>query len=156
MQVKIRPATEHDAPASVGLMAQLAEFGHNQVDPGVEDRFRTMLESPQYAIFVAEDDEGQVVGLLSISQRWTLWHAGPCALIEEVVVDEEARRQGIGHALMRAALDWARAQGCSEVGVSTEGDNVKAQAFYQRLGFESVAHLLEHELEEGGNRATSQ
>ena len=147
MQVKIRRATHDDARFAARLMAQLARFGHGQVDPGVEDRFRAMLESPQYAIFVAEDEAGHVVGLLSASQRWTLWHSGPCALIEELVVDESARRQGIGRALIQAALDWARAHGCSEVEISTEQDNLNAQAFYRRLGFESAALLLEYEMD---------
>ena len=146
MPTKVRPAAPTDASASVGLMAQLAESGHGQVDPGVEDRFRAMLELPQYFIFVAEDDAGQVVGLLSMSHRWTLWHTGPCALIEELVVEEGVRRQGIGSALIRAALEWARAQECSEVEISTDQDNVKAQALYQRMGFESVALLLEYEM----------
>jgi ribosomal protein S18 acetylase RimI-like enzyme len=117
------------------------------VDPGVEVRFRTMIEAPQHTIFVAEAGQGRVVGLLTMSQRWTLWHTGPCALIEELVVDEGARRQGIGRALIQAALDWAKAQGCSEVELSTEPDNLKAQAFYRRLGFESIALLLEYELD---------
>ena len=145
MQTQIRPAIANDAPAAVGLMAQLAEYGHGQVDSGVEDRFRAMLELPQHAIFVAEDDSGQVVGLLTISHRWTLWHAGPCALIEELVVDEGARGRGIGRALIQAALAWAETQGCSEVEVSTELDNTTAQAFYRRLGFTSEALLLEYE-----------
>jgi len=149
MQVKIRSATEQDAPAAARLMVQLAEQTRGDIDPGVEDRLRVMIELPhQYAIFVAEDEEGQVAGLLSASQRWTLWHASPCALIEELVVDEGARRQGMGRALIGAALDWARDQGCSEVEVSTDHDNTDARAFYQQLGFESEALLLEYELGE--------
>ena len=145
--MRIRPAASHDAPAAADLMAQLTEHAHGQADPGVEDRFRAMLDLPQYAIFVAEDETGQVVGLLTVSHRWTLWHAGPCALIEELVVDERARGRGVGRALVQAALDWARSQGCSEVEVSTEQENADAQNFYRRLGFEGVALLLEHELD---------
>jgi ribosomal protein S18 acetylase RimI-like enzyme len=104
-------------------------------------------DRPQYAILVAEKEGERVIGLLSASQRWTLWHAGPCALIEELVVDEDARRRGVGRALVEAAVEWARAQGCSEVEVSTDPDNASAQAFYQRLGFESEALLLEYELD---------
>lgn len=148
MQVKIRSATEQDAPAAARLMAQLAEHTRGHIDPGVEDRFRAMVELSQYAIFVAEDEDGQVIGLLSASQRWTLWHTGPCALIEELVVDEGARRQGTGRALIQAALGWARDQGCSEVEVSTDHDNLGARAFYRQLGFESEALLLEYELGE--------
>ena len=144
--MKIRPATSHDAPAAVGLMAQLNEFGPGQVDAGVEDRFRAMLDLPQYAIFVAQNEQDQIVGLLTASHRWTLWHRGPCAIIEELVVDETARGQGAGRALIQAAIDWAKAQDCSEVEVSAEMDNTAAQAFYRRLGFESEALLLEYEL----------
>jgi ribosomal protein S18 acetylase RimI-like enzyme len=147
MQAKIRYATEQDAPAAARLMAQLAEQTRGDIEPGVEDRLRVMIELPEYAIFVAEDDAGQVVGLLTASQRWTLWHAGPCALIEELVVEERARRQGVGRALIQAALDWAQAQGCSEVEVSTDRDNTNAQAFYRRLGFASESLLLEYELD---------
>lgn len=147
MQIKVRLATLADAEAAAGLMAQLARHAGGRVDAGVEERFETMLRRPQYAIFVAEDDEGRVISLLTASQRWTLWHAGPCALIEELVVDEPARRRGVGRALIQAALDWARTQGCSEVEVSTEPDNTAARAFYQRLGFESEALLLEYELD---------
>lgn len=147
MPTQIRPAIVSDAPAAVGLLAQLNEFGHGQVDAGVEDRFRAMLDLPQHAIFVAQDDRGQIVGLLTVSQRWTLWHTGPCALIEELVVDEGVRGQGVGRALIQAAIEWARAQACSEVEVSTEMDNTAAQAFYRRLGFESEALLLEIEFD---------
>ena len=146
MPTQIRSATVSDAPAAIGLMAQLNEFGHGQVDAGVEDRFRAMLNLPQYAIFVAQDEQGKIVGLLTASHRWTLWHMGPCAIIEELVVDEAARGQGAGRALIQAALEWAKAQACSEVEVSTEMDNSAAQAFYRRLGFESEALLLEYEL----------
>ena len=146
MPTQIRPATASDAPAAIGLMAQLNEFAHGQIDAGVEDRFRTMLNLPQYAIFVAEDDHGKIVGLLTASSRWTLWHMGPCAIIEELVVDEAARGQGAGRALIHAAIEWAKAQACSEIEVSTGMDNTAAQAFYRRLGFESEALLLEYEL----------
>ena len=146
MPTQIRSAAVGDAPAAIGLMAQLNEFAQGRIDAGVEDRFRAMLDLPQYAIFVAQDEQGKIVGLLTASQRWTLWHMGPCAIIEELVVDEAARGQGAGRALIQAAIEWAKAQDCSEVEVSTGMDNTAAQAFYRRLGFESEALLLEYEL----------
>ncbi len=148
MKVEVRPANKYDAPAAVGLMDQLAEYSEGSVDRGLVDRFLVVLELPQSAIFVAEGHKGQVVGLMTVSQRWTLWHAGPCALIEELVVDKQARGQHIGRALIQAAFDWARARGCSEVEVSTELDNADAQAFYRRVGFDRAALVLEYKLEE--------
>jgi ribosomal protein S18 acetylase RimI-like enzyme len=147
MQTTIRQGRPDDAVAVAGLLIQLGEVGHGQPDPRVEDRFRSMLESPDYLLLVAENEGGQVIGLLDASQRWTLWHAGPCVLIEELVVDREARRQGVGRALIEAAIDWARAQGCSEIGLGTETYNLSAQAFYRKLGFDSVSLLLEYEMD---------
>jgi ribosomal protein S18 acetylase RimI-like enzyme len=145
--MNVRRATKDDAPAAVGLMRQLAEHAHGEVDAGIEDRFGVMLNLPQYALFVAEDDAGRVVGLLTVSRRWTLWHKGPCALIEELVVDRDARGQGVGRTLIQTAIEWAAAEGCSEIEVSTDEDNADAQAFYRRLGFDSVALLLEYEMD---------
>jgi ribosomal protein S18 acetylase RimI-like enzyme len=147
MQTTVRQGRTTDAAATARLMLQLSEAGHGQPDSRVEERFRNMLESPDYLLLVAENEQGQVIGLLDASQRWTLWHRGPCALIEELVVDRKARRQGVGRALIEAAIDWARAQGCSEVEISTDTDNLPAQAFYRKLGFESVALLLEYEMD---------
>ncbi len=146
MPTQIRPAIIDDALAVIGLMTQLNEVVHGQIDAGMEGRFRTMLNLPQYAIFVAQDEQGQIVGLLTASARWTLWHKGPCAIIEELVVDEAARGQGAGRALIQAAIEWAKAQACSEVEVSTGMDNTAAQALYRQLGFDDEALLLEYEL----------
>ena len=154
MQTKIRLARPEDAEAAAGLMAQLAEFGHNPVAAGVGDRFRRMVAAPNQAIFVAEDGNGHAVGLLSITRRTTLWHES--ALIEELVVDHDARGQGAGRALIQAALDWARAAGCAELEVGAVPHNADALAFYRRLGFESIAILLEHEFDEGGRKGAGE
>ena len=61
-------------------------------------------------------------------------------------MDEAARGQGVGRALVQAAIEWAKAQACSEVEVSTGLDNTAAQALYRQLGFDDEALLLECEL----------
>ena len=69
MPTQIRPAIMYDAPAVVGLLAQLNEVVHGQIDAGVEERLRAMLALPEYAIFVAQDEQGKIVGLLTASHR---------------------------------------------------------------------------------------
>jgi ribosomal protein S18 acetylase RimI-like enzyme len=147
MQIKIRRATPPDAEAVGDLMAQLAERASGTVADGVADRFSTILVQPNQAVFVAENEHGQLVGLLSIGHQLTLWHAGPSALVQELVVDRATRRKGVGRALILAAIQWARQAGCSEIGVSTEQDNLAAQVFYQRVGFTDISLLLEHHFE---------
>lgn len=142
--MRIRPARAQDAPHVVRLMRQLEAFTHGKVGPGVEGRFKFMLTLTHYNVCVAEEDN-QVIGLITASVRPTLWHAGPVALIDELIVDEAARGRGVGKALIDAIVTWARKRGASEIEVSTEKDNVAAQAFYLRHGFEHESVLLEME-----------
>jgi len=152
MQARIRPANESDADAAAVLMAQLSEHCRGAAASSVADRFRAILILPNQAVFVAEDDTGQVMGLLLISHRPTLWHSGPSALIEDIVVDERARGQGVGRALIQAGFSWAKSHGCSEIEVTTEEENTASQAFFERLDFESTGVLLEHEFDKGRER----
>lgn len=142
--MQIRPAQPEDAPHAVRLMKQLEAFAHGQVGPGVEGRFKYMLTLTHFNVCIAED-EGQVIGLITASVRPMLWHAGPVALIDELIVDQTARGRGVGKALINTIVDWARKRGASEIEVSTEKDNGDAQAFYRRHGFDHESVLLEME-----------
>lgn len=142
--MEIRQAKAADTPDVARLMKQLETFAHGEVGPGVEGRFKFMLTLSNFNVCVAEEDE-QVIGLITASLRPTLWHAGPVALIDELIVDQTARGQGVGKALIDAIVVWARKRGASEIEVSTEQDNEAAQAYYLRHGFEHESVLLEME-----------
>ncbi|URW76158.1 GNAT family acetyltransferase [Sphingomonas donggukensis] len=53
-----------------------------------------------------------------------------------LAVAPDARRGGVGRALMAAAEDWLRARGCVKIQLMVRGDNVAAAAFYESLGLE--------------------
>ena len=142
--MEIRQAKAEDTADVVRLMKQLEEFAHGKVGLGVEGRFKFMLTLSNFNVWVAEDDD-QVIGLITASLRPTLWHAGPVALIDELIVDHAARGQGVGKALIDAIVTWAQKRGASEIEVSTEKDNEPAQAYYLRHGFEHESVLLEME-----------
>lgn len=144
--MNVRRARAEDARYAAGLMQQLEGSAHGEVAAGLENRFQEMLDLEHHALWVAEH-QGRIVGLITANLRPTLWHAGPSALIDELVVDETARGLGVGRALIEVVVDWARSHSASEVEVSTERDNEAAQAFYRRCGFESEAVLLEMEFD---------
>jgi len=52
----------------------------------------------------------------------------------ELGVDEPARRQGVGSALVRALAGLARERGCHGMWTGTDSDNVAARATYARTG----------------------
>ena len=84
-------------------------------------------------LFVARDGD-RVVGSLTLA----LYRipTGLKAWIEDVVVDESVRGQGVGEALNRAALDEARRRGAKNVSLTSRPSREAANRLYQRLGFE--------------------
>jgi ribosomal protein S18 acetylase RimI-like enzyme len=77
--------------------------------------------------FVAQDDEGSRVGLLTFDVQG--------AVLEVVTIDALREREGIGTALMLAAIERAHAAAISTVRVMTTNDNQPAIALYRHLGF---------------------
>jgi GNAT superfamily N-acetyltransferase len=56
------------------------------------------------------------------------------AVLSDLRIVPEARGQGVGAALFRAAEEWARARGCTELKIETQNINVPACRFYARQG----------------------
>ena len=63
---------------------------------------------------------------------------GTVGFVEGWFVDGAFRKQGIGAALMRAAEDWSRKQGCREIASDTWIDDEMSIDAHQALGFEVV------------------
>ncbi len=93
-----------------------------------------MVASPATVVLVARDDEGEIVGTLTL----VLFRipTGVRAWVEDVVVDQDARGSGVGEALTRAALERAGAAGARSVDLTSRPSREAANRLYRRLGFE--------------------
>jgi aminoglycoside 6'-N-acetyltransferase I len=93
------------------------------------------------AIFVAQGDDGNLLGFVEVGLRS---HADGCApahpvgFIEGWFVREEYRKQGIGRDLMLAAEEWTRTQRCREIASDALIDSRPSLDAHQALGFEIV------------------
>jgi aminoglycoside 6'-N-acetyltransferase I len=91
-------------------------------------------------VLVAEAG-GEVVGFIEVGLRS---HADGCdgrhpvGFVEGWFVAPEHRGNGVGRALMRAAEDWARSQGCREMASDTWLESEPSQRAHLALGFEVV------------------
>lgn len=133
----IRDATVDDAHSIVRLIRQLGE------DADVtEDYVLHYLSGTDRRILLAQRGDS-VQGLLSYSVRADLFHAGNSVLIEELVVDEECRGEGVGSALMSALLDALHDLNCREVCLAVMPENEGAIRFYKRHGLTEEALFLE-------------
>jgi RimJ/RimL family protein N-acetyltransferase len=110
---------------------------------GDERRFlKALRRYPHAAVFVAERDDGTLVGRLSIGRdpHPASTHVADVGLM----VAQDARRQGVGTALMRAAVDWARGAGVHKLELHVFPWNEAAIALYEAFGFEREGFRKRH------------
>ncbi len=101
----VRPCEEKDLPDVVGLITQLADVSSIEKEFQVaafRKIFQKMAALPDvYANYVYESD-GKVAGFISVVFYMTFFHRVGTAQVNELVVDDHYRGQGIGQALMQA------------------------------------------------------
>jgi len=95
--------------------------------------------SARNTVLVAEYD-GVLVGFVELSLRAYAegCETSPVAYLEGWFVSNDVRGAGIGRALLRAAEEWARAQGCSEFASDAEADNVASAEAHRACGFDDA------------------
>jgi molybdopterin synthase catalytic subunit/predicted N-acetyltransferase YhbS len=88
-------------------------------------------------VFVADRGDGRLGGFVDASLRPMAdgCRTSPVGYLEGWYVDEDARRQGVGGALVRAAEEWARARGCTEMASDCLGWNHVSFTAHQHLGY---------------------
>jgi GNAT superfamily N-acetyltransferase len=142
----VRVATESDIPRILELYRQLVITTapvELEQKPSLKDYrqvFARISAVPGLELLVAER-EGEVVGSLVLFIAPNLSHGGlPWALVEDVIVDQKYRRQGVGKLLMDYAIARAREAGCYRIGLSSDKSRQEAHQFYRALGFKTSAH----------------
>lgn len=98
--------------------------------------FQEMINSSLVHIFVAEENR-IIIGVVSVYLLPRLELAGYYAVVEDVFVKESERRKGIGTKLFEEAIAFMKEKDVKYVTLNTGADNIKAQEFYKRLGFEN-------------------
>jgi GNAT superfamily N-acetyltransferase len=144
--ITVRPARlPDDKPAILtfiwGLQRYEAGFEYDRrLDPAYgEDQFAAMMEEAEKGtIFVAEA-AGQLVGWVVVieaeSPAYVIEEERRVAQICELFVDEAARGQGAGKALLAACEDWGRSKGHKIIRIGHLAGNDLAAGIYDRAGY---------------------
>jgi ribosomal protein S18 acetylase RimI-like enzyme len=96
-------------------------------------RLRGAIERGELEVLAART-EGHVVGVAVLAYRLSVSAAGPFASIEDLYVKPDARRRGVGRALLEALGRSCAAGGVSYLEAQVEDE--EAAAFYGALGYE--------------------
>ncbi len=122
----IRPATAADLSALMALERSSPTAAHWSLA-----QYEAILNAPfatDRLIFVAEN-QGRLHGFLVARTAAEEWE------IENVVVAEEARRQGLGHHLVQSLINKAQQQETRAIFLEVRESNHAARALYQNCGF---------------------
>ena len=142
MSFVVRPADAGDAEALVRLAEAVSAEPEGWLisadgewrSVGDERRYlKAVRRYPHAAVYVAERDDGTIVGRLSLARDTHPASAHVADL--GLMVAADARRQGVGRALLEAAVDWAAGAGVRKLELHVFPWNEPAIALYEGFGF---------------------
>jgi ribosomal protein S18 acetylase RimI-like enzyme len=107
----------------------------NDPTPGAArlgDRVRELLANGEITVLLGGAGPD---GLAVLRFRPAIWTEALECYLAELYVVPERRRRGLGRALVRAAIECARARGADRMDLGTGENDVAARALYESLGF---------------------
>jgi len=138
----MRPPREHavrrgelaDAQAIGRLLHDFnTEFGEPTPGPrALAERVVQLLADGQTTVLLGGAGPD---GLAMLRFRPAIWTPGLECYLAELYVVPDRRGQGLGRALMEAAIEQARREGADHMDLGTGDDDVAARALYESLGF---------------------
>jgi GNAT superfamily N-acetyltransferase len=121
------------AADAVRIAALSTQLGYPLSTHAMARRIRVSARRKDHRLFLAELN-GVIVGWLEIFRPLSVLNAGK-AEIGALVVDDNARRLGVGSALMKAGHEWAQRMKCPFIYLRSNVVRKEAHAFYRRTGY---------------------
>jgi ribosomal protein S18 acetylase RimI-like enzyme len=133
--MEIRPARREDEPALLAL--DRATMSPDVTPASPDDprpEFWRSDQEPEDTL-VAEVD-GALAGYVKLGHPTSLKSSRHVITVRGLAVDPDNQGQGIGRALMEAAIEEAKRRGARRLTLRVLGPNARAKALYESLGFE--------------------
>jgi len=125
-------AVAEATPEVHAALARLLPQLNSQLPIPTMERLQAIVADPAVTLLLARDSE-EILGTTTVIVYTTpFWIK---ARLDEVVVDESARGQGVGAALVKASLDIAREKGAQVVELQSGVQREAANRLYPRMGF---------------------
>lgn len=154
MSFCIRKGQKEDAQAIHNLIVELAVFEKEPeaVEITAEDLIKDgFSENPRFKIFVAEEDNNNIIGMALFYERYSTWK-GKTIHLEDLIVSQEKRGIGAGKELYKSVMKYAFDNGYKRVAWEVLDWNTNAIEFYEKTGAKvlrdwDVAQMNEQNLE---------
>lgn len=133
MKINIRKSRKEDMPQVLALIRELALFekAPNEVTNTVEDMIHDGFgEQPVFRCLVAET-ENKIVGMAIYYTKYSTWK-GKGIYLEDIIVTEAFRGNGIGKMLFAAVLTECKNAGANQLAWQVLDWNEPAISFYKK------------------------
>lgn len=132
----IKQITIQEIDCVVNLFNQYRIFYKQPSDIALAEQFIAQrLSNNESVIFVAFNHNVQPVGFTQLYPTYSSMRVSKNWILNDLYVEADQRKQGIGAALIKTAMDFALNDGASYLALSTAVDNYTAQALYEAIGF---------------------
>jgi len=160
MNINIRTAVPEDCYRIRPLQDEIAQLHYSvrfdlfKPEPRyfTEESLAARLSDPKHAVYIAETDDGQVVGYVF---AWVIsyedhpvYRDHNCFYIDDICILSSHRRNRIGRMLFDRCTRRAREMGCTRVELGVWAFNKNAIDFYKSCGMSEKIIRMEYRLEE--------
>ena len=140
---RIETTISHAGPADLDALAVLFDayrqfYGQPTDVSRARDWLRERLRFGESTVLVAKQGE-VTVGFAQLYAMFSSVHLARTWILNDLYVDQTARRSGAARALLDAATAYARAQGAAGISLETTVDNAPARALYRSAGWNEDA-----------------
>lgn len=133
--MKVKKASEADLEQLVPLFNGYRVFYKQASNPEAARNFLAQrFQKKDSIIFIAVASDGTGLGFTQLYPSYSSVSMQRTYILNDLFVASEARKKGVGEALMEAAKKFAIAEGSKGLTLETDHDN-PAQKLYQRLGW---------------------
>ena len=133
-----------EADLVIRLFDKYRVFYKKESDIALAGQFiKTRLNNNESVIFVVLDDD-LPVGFTQLYPKYSSVSAVKNWILNDLYVEPDYRKQGIGEALIKTAMDFAKGDGATYVQLETAVDNYTAQSLYEGIGFQKQVSDTEY------------
>ncbi|WP_293600215.1 GNAT family N-acetyltransferase [Polynucleobacter sp. 39-46-10] len=130
-------AFHSDIPELVELLQTLfeqeAEFEPNS--EAQRNALRKIILDPKIGVVLVARGDEKILGMVNLLFTESTALGSKVAILEDMVVLDTFRGEGIGSKLIDYAIGEAKNEGCKRITLLADIENTKAQSFYQMKGF---------------------
>lgn len=136
---RIRTATADDLDEAARLFDAYRQFYGQRTDPAAGRAFLAERMAQRESLLLLAWQDGRAVGFTQLYPMFSSVRMVPVFVLNDLYVDANARRTGVGRRLLDAAAVAARAAGGRRIVLETAVENLAARALYLDAGWDEEA-----------------